>query len=278
MTRSPDDPTTDRHLAPRDGSHGWDAYAPFYDWENARTLGRRDVAFWRRFAASRPGRVLELGCGTGRVLLPVARAGVRVVGVDRSAPMLDRAQRRIRRAQGIRAALVRADIRQLPFADHFSLVIAPYGILQSLTRDRDLTQALAAVAGVTRPGARLGVDLVPDLTRWTEYQRRITLQGVVRGSRVALIESVRQDRRRGLTIFDEEYVERRGRTRRVHRFSLAFRTLSVKQMARRIARAGFRVDAVLGGYDGRPWDSRADVWLILATRIRTPNEPPSGPR
>ena len=89
-----------------DGTQGWDAYAPFYDWENARTLGRRDVAFWRRLADEAGGPVLELGCGTGRVLVPVARAGVPVVGVDLSAPMLDRARRRIRCARGIRAALV----------------------------------------------------------------------------------------------------------------------------------------------------------------------------
>src|SRR2546425_3012707 len=77
-----------------DGSEGWDAYAPFYDWENARTLGRRDVPFWRRLASSAEGRVLELGCGTGRVSLPLARSGVRLVGVDRSAAMLARAGRR----------------------------------------------------------------------------------------------------------------------------------------------------------------------------------------
>jgi hypothetical protein len=75
---------------------------------------------------------------------------------------------------------------------------------------------------------------------------------------------VRQDRRRQLTIFDQEYVERRGRTRAVHRFALTFRTLSVSQMTRRLERAGFRVDAVLGDYQGGPWDPRADVWVILA--------------
>jgi SAM-dependent methyltransferase len=249
-----------------DGSEGWDQYAPFYDWENARTFGRRDVAFWRRFAEAPGGPVLELGCGTGRLLVPMARTGVPIIGVDRSAPMLDRARRRIRRARGVRATLVRADIRQLPFAERFALVIAPYGILQSLTRDRDLVRTLEAVARVTQPGGRLGVDLVPDLTRWQEYRRRVTLRGAGRGAAIALVESVRQDRRRGLTIFDEEYVERRGRTRRRHRFSLAFRTLSVKQMTGRIARAGFRVDAVLGDYEGGAWHPRADAWLILATR------------
>jgi SAM-dependent methyltransferase len=263
------------------GYEGWDDYAPFYDWENARTLGRRDVPFWTRLAGARRGPVLELGCGTGRVLLPLARAGVSVVGVDRSAPMLALARRRLRRATGgqgppdgatLRAALVRADIRALPFRRRFDLIMAPYGVLQSLTRDADLGRTLAAIARATRRGGLLAVDLVPDLPRWSEYRRKVTLRGQRRGgARVTLIESVRQDSRRRLTIFDEEYVERTNRRRRTQRFSLAFRTLSVRQMARRIERAGFRVDAVLGGYDGGPWDARADVWLILATLVNEPH-------
>src|ERR1700730_11098362 len=75
----------------RQGWEGWDEYAPFYDWENAQTLGRRDVPFWQRVAAAAHGPVLELGCGTGRVSIPLARAGVNLVGIDRSAPMLARA-------------------------------------------------------------------------------------------------------------------------------------------------------------------------------------------
>src|SRR5471030_481592 len=84
----------------REGWQGWDTYAPFYDWENAQTLGRRDVAFWRGVALGARGPVLELGCGTGRVSLPLARAGVRLVGIDRSAPMLDRARRRLAKSRG----------------------------------------------------------------------------------------------------------------------------------------------------------------------------------
>src|SRR5919201_1392064 len=114
------------------GWEGWDEYAPFYDWENARTVGRRDVPFWRRLALAARGPVLELGCGTGRVTLPLARAGVRIVGIDRSAPMLERARARASRAGGARGfsrarsrspegsrsiPFVRGDIRQLPFAD-----------------------------------------------------------------------------------------------------------------------------------------------------------------
>jgi ubiquinone/menaquinone biosynthesis C-methylase UbiE len=265
----------------REGWQGWDAYAPFYDWENAQTLGRRDVPFWQRLASQSRGPVMELGCGTGRVSIPLARAGIRLVGVDRSEPMLARARQRIK-PRGTRTAkssgsgtakaapsvrLVRADIRQLPFGDKtFPMVIAPYGILQSLIRPRDLTATLASVARVIAPGGTFGIDLVPDVPKWSEYTNRVQLRGKAGGAQLTLVESVRQDPKRRLTTFEQKYVERRGDRTREHRFDLTFRTLSVPQMSRQLERAGFSVDAVLGDYRGRPWDDRADVWIIVAKK------------
>jgi len=253
-----------------EGWQGWDDYAPFYDWENAQTLARRDVRFWQRLAAAQDGRVLELGCGTGRLTVPVARTGADLVGIDRSAAMLARARQRLRRAR-LRAPLIRGDIRQLPFRRRirFDLVMAPYGMLQSLTSDRDLRQTLDAVAGVLKRGGLFAIDLVPDLPRWAEYDRRVSLSGRRGQGHVRLTESVRQDRAKGLTIFDQEYSERRGgRLTSTNRFSLTFRTITVPQMRQRLERAGFRIDALLGDYDGGPLDLRADVWIILARRSR----------
>ena len=250
-----------------EGWQGWDDYAPFYDWENAQTLARRDLAFWQRLAAAQDGRVLELGCGTGRLTIPVARAGAEIVGIDRSEPMLTRARQRLRRSRAS-ALLVRGDIRHLPFRRRlrFSLVMAPYGMLQSLTRERDLHATLTAVHGVLPRGGLFAIDLVPDLPRWAEYDRRVSLTGRRGHGTIRLTESVRQDRRRGLTVFDQEYEERRGTRKAVKRFSLTFRTISVAQMRRRLEHAGFRIDAVLGDYDGGPFDERADVWIILARK------------
>jgi ubiquinone/menaquinone biosynthesis C-methylase UbiE len=252
------------------GWSGWDEYAPFYDWENARTLGRRDVPFWRQLALNAHGPVLELGCGTGRITMPLARAGARIVGIDRSDEMLVRARRRVRRARfRSQVHLVRGDIRHLPFAAQFDLVMAPYGVLQSLVRERDLKATLAAVHEVLEPRGTFGIELVADLPAWDEYRQRVSLKGWRKtrgGSHLTLVESVRQDKARKLTIFDQEFTERRGRRRRTHRFSLTFRTLTVPQMIRRLEKAGFAITALLGDYRGGPWDARAEVWVILATK------------
>lgn len=254
----------------REGWRGWDDYAAFYDWENAQTVMRRDVTFWQRLAAAAGGPVLELGCGTGRITVPVARRGTRVIGIDRSVPMLERAARKLRRAKLTSdALLVRGDIRHLPFRPaHFPLVMAPYGILQSLTREQDLTATLASVARVMPKGARFGIDLVPELPRWSEYAARKTMSGRMGRTAVSLVESVTQDRARRVTTFDQRYVSTRDGVRRQHRFTLTFRTLSVRQMSNRLERAGFEVEAVLGDYQGGPWDDRADVWILLARKVR----------
>jgi hypothetical protein len=140
-------------------------------------------------------------------------------------------------------------------------------MLQSLVRDRDLDAALGEAARVLARGGLFGVDLVPDLARWAEYGPEIRMRGRTRdGRQVTLIESVRQDRRRRLTIFDEEFVERRGRQTRRHRFTLTFRTLTMDDTLDRIRRAGFRIDAILGDYRGGPWDRRADTWVVLARK------------
>jgi hypothetical protein len=122
-----------------------------------------------------------------------------------------------------------------------------------------------------RPGALFGIDLVPDVPRWREYERRLTLKGTgPTGQPIQLVETVRQDRTRRLTTFDQEFIEGRGRGKTSRRFSLSFRTVDLPSLRRRLERAGFDVQAVLGGYDGRAWDDRADTWVILARRPPAP--------
>jgi hypothetical protein len=106
---------------------------------------------------------------------------------------------------------------------------------------------------VLQPNGTFGLELVADLPSWEEYRKRVSLKGW-RGPSRRDAHHAGGDRASGSsrrrTIFDQEFTERRGRQARVHRFSLAFRTLSVPQMTRRLERAGFEISALLGDYRG----------------------------
>ena len=158
-------------------------------------------------------------------------------------------------------------MRRLPFDDAaFSTVIAPYGVLQSLTDDADLSAALSEAARVLRSGGRFGIDLVPDLTSWASYQKQVRFRGTLSGQPVTLVESVRQNRRLGLTMFDEDFRVGRGRTAKRHQFTLTFRTVPMADMVARLSSAGFAVERVEGSYRGGVWRTDSAVWMIHARK------------
>ena len=201
-----------------EGWKGWDDYADFYDWENAQTLDRRDVKFWQAMAERANGPILELGCGTGRVTIPVARTGARIVGVDRSSEMLGHARKRSQTRAIARATDVAARRHPLPSIPRVRPVRSRHGAVRNsaVARPRIRSEGDAGVGRARARARRLfGVDLVPDLPVWKEYRDKVRFRGVRRGgkSRITLVESVRQDRAKKLTIFDQEYIEQRGRER-----------------------------------------------------------------
>lgn len=169
--------------------------AVLYDHEYKR---RRDDVLWYRGlarqlaseprAGARPLRVLELGCGSGRLLVPLVRDGCQVIGVDRSAAMLARCAERLARcgraARG-RAQLVRADFRALPLADgtaeRFPLIVCPFNGFMHLYTRHDVEQCLAEVRRLLAPGGLFAFDVLnPDpgwlvrdpLRRWSRTRFR----------------------------------------------------------------------------------------------------------
>ena len=189
-----------------------------------------------------------------------------IVGVDRTAEMLACRRPALVASRTARPPLARGDVTRLPFADgSFRLVMAPYGLLQSLLSDVVLARTVREAWRVLEPGGVFGLDLVPDVPKWREYTRIVFFSPEgPRGLPITLRETVRQDRDKRLTTFEQEYIEGRGRARQVTPFTIRFRTLPLPAIAGRVERAGFEVEAVLGDYRGAAWDRRADVWLLLA--------------
>ena len=150
------------------GSREHYADAALYDHEYRRR--RADVNFYRALAGRRlggPGRVLELGCGTGRVSLPLARDGLAVVAVDRAPPMLDQLRRRIAAAPAAVAARltpVEGDLRTFRVPGRFPLAIAPFNVLEHLYTRGEVDACLRRVAAHLAPGGAFVFDVqLPDL-------------------------------------------------------------------------------------------------------------------
>jgi SAM-dependent methyltransferase len=108
-----------------------------------------DLATWDELAATASGPVLELGCGTGRVAIRLARAGHEVTAIDSSAPLVAALRERVA-AAGVEIETAVADARELALDARFALVCAPMQLIQLMGgapgRERMLRRALAHLA------------------------------------------------------------------------------------------------------------------------------------
>jgi SAM-dependent methyltransferase len=147
------------------GSRALYEHPRYYD--HAYRAQRKDIAFYVALARKARGPVLELGAGTGRITLQLARAGVEVVGVDRSRDMLARARQRassLPAAARSRVAFRCGDMRSLRLHRRFALVLAPFNLFMHLYTRRDFERAIATVRAHLAPRGRFAMDvLVPDL-------------------------------------------------------------------------------------------------------------------
>ena len=120
-----------------------------------------DIAFYVQAAQQADGPCLELGCGTGRVLIPVAEAGVNVTGLDVSKPMLARARRKIASlSDNIRArvSVDEGDMRTFRTNSQFALIYIPFRAFLHLMQVSDQIVALRNIHRHLRPGGRLALN------------------------------------------------------------------------------------------------------------------------
>jgi len=139
--------------------------AAYYDLTYKRR--RKDVQFYLEVAKGAHGAVLELGAGTGRVAIEIARQGIEIVAVDPSHAMLTRAEQKASALTAeARAALTlrHGDLQTLRLRRKFSLVIAPFNVLMHLYTQSDLERAFKTVLHHLAPAGRFVFDVsMPDL-------------------------------------------------------------------------------------------------------------------
>lgn len=123
-----------------------------------------DLPFWRALAARRGSPILELGAGTGRVTLDLARRGHRMVAVDQDPRLLEELHSR---AGHLEVETVVADARAFSLGMRFTLCVVPMQMVQLLGGAVGRAEMFACVALHLKPGGTLAVAISPDLERWS---------------------------------------------------------------------------------------------------------------
>ncbi len=241
-----------------------------------------DIPFYVEEAQQVQGPCLELGCGTGRVLLPVADAGATVTGVDVSQPMLARARRKVAALPPSvreRITLVRGDMRTIDLPTRFALVYVPFRAFLHLLQVEDQIAALHNIHRQLLPDGRLALNFFdPSL----EYI--VAHGGPIGGALHTTGETFFHPRTNHLLVeyatiqynqylqridqyFIYEEIERHGRVvGRLYR-SLQMRYIFRWEFEHLLARCGFEVIALYGSFDRQP-HLRAGQELIWIAQKR----------
>ena len=229
---------------------GYDSIAGFYDsWSRSVT---EDVRFYVEEARRAGAPVVELGVGTGRIAVPTAAEGIRVIGVDSSPGMLE-VCRRYAALAGVAGLLdLRlGDLRepQLSDVEPVGLVTCPFRSLLHLQTDADRLRALAAARGLLRPDGRLVFDVFApspeDIAetdgRWLEREPGIFERADWDLARQTLTLSVRAES--GAT-------------------TMTLAWLAPERWQRLLEDAGFAIEALFGWFDRRPYRGGEDsIWV-----------------
>jgi SAM-dependent methyltransferase len=236
-------------------------HADLYDLASTGIEG--DVAFYRALALEAGGPVVELGAGTGRIAIPLAEAGVEVIGIDTSLPMLEIAQAKAA-AAGVehRLRLIEGDMRSFTVQEPVSLVLIPYRtFLHNLTTDDQLA-TLAACHRALRPGGRLALNVFnPDLRRIVEGLA--ASPGQWRPDPLGR-EANEQHEPAGQIVRTRLRLRDASGSRR--EASIAVRYVYRYEMEHLLARSGFEVEALYGDFAGAPFDERSTELVWVAQR------------
>jgi SAM-dependent methyltransferase len=235
-----------------------------------------DLPFYLELAGKTGGQVLEVACGTGRLLVPLARAGYDVTGVDRSPHMLDVVREKLAVAGPDvtgRARLVEGDMRSFAADGPFDLAILPVKSFAYLVERADQQSALRCIAAHLRPGGVFALDLLHPRPEWLaqppgSLRNDLTRSVAERGIVVSRTETaVSTDLAAQIRVIRSAYdvIARDGSvTRRIVEWPFRYSYRFEAELL--LERAGFAVEHFFGGYRREPFTSDSEVMLLVARR------------
>ncbi|MFN2138380.1 MAG: class I SAM-dependent methyltransferase [Candidatus Promineifilaceae bacterium] len=252
----------------------YESAARYYDKLHTRLT--EDIPYITEFAGSTEGALLELGCGSGRLLLPLAAAGSHITGVDNSAQMLALLEHKLEAGPAAlreRVTIVKADIRKLSpmVVDHrFSLTLVSHNTLLHF-RMAEVRSILRCAAALSAQGARLFLDLANPFrleaqasSGEAEYEDSF----VDEQSGQEIEQWSQTDLDLGKQIYDVVWLFRAKESNQLlAKINVPYHYLYPHQVDLLLSESGFRLEELRGDYTGGPFDETSDRLLVHAALV-----------
>jgi SAM-dependent methyltransferase len=238
-----------------------------------------DVGFYKelaaRVSAEAGGPVLEIGCGTGRLTIPLARLGLEVWAVDVSAGMLVQLRAKLAReapAVQARVRIVQQDAAQLDLPERgFALALLPFNTLMLIPDPDEERAALAAIAAHMAPGATLAFDVMNPPTLTLEADRtsaptepRTAPDTGNRYVRYGMNTGLDARRRQRVCGWYDELLP--GGTVHSSDFAFHWRMIFHAELEPMLREAGFAVETLAGDFEGTAWTPASRRMVVTARR------------
>ena len=248
---------------------------PFDDGELYDVLFSRfryDLDFYLALVAECGGPVLEVSCGTGRVLLPCLERGADIDGLDLNPPMLETLRRKAA-ALGLEPTLYAADMRSFALPRRYRLIIIPFnGFVHCLTGGDQLA-ALRCCREHLEPGGQLVLNVFyPGLEFLSGPQDTPVLEAEMphpkTGLPVRIYDTRRLDRIAQIQYSQVEIQEldAAGTVVASHRSRTEMRWTFAPEMELLLRHSGFTRWRICGGFEGRPLTGEDDPMVVYALR------------
>ncbi|MFN0071772.1 MAG: class I SAM-dependent methyltransferase [Chloroflexota bacterium] len=247
------------------GADVYERIAALYDWEHDRFDD--DLPFYRALALRTGDPILELACGSGRVLADLARLGHRCIGVDASPAMLERARRRLVE-RGHRAELIQASMQEFRVPEPARLALIPLDSFGHLLDQDDQLQTLEAARAALQSDGVLVIDLANGNNRGEpqdELVHHLTAEAVDGAGLITKWVSRTTDPSEQIDELMYWY-DATGADDLVRRTTVQFslRYFTRFELTLLLERAGFEVEALYGSYDLEPFAALSERLIAVA--------------
>lgn len=252
----------------------YERYAGLYDLQWSEKDRHEDLEFWVRLAKRFGGPVLELACGTGRVTLPLARAGIAITGLDASSEMLGILREKLPKEKPEvreRVALKKGDMRDFDFKGKFSFAFVPFNSFLHLEAVEDEERCVRAVHRSLKPRGIFVIDVFrPDFKKWPAKTLRVDLSHEYpeAGLKITRLSSREYDhpKQQIHTRYYMDVVSGRGRAKR-HETGFTLRYVKdVSEMRALLEKCGFSLEKVYGDYEFGPFTPLSEKMIFVARK------------